>query len=348
MLLLEEVIRQYIILSDTPAPSGWFTCKCAVCNDHKVRGGFHFENESVAYNCFNCGATGVYILGSETFSKKLANILEAFNVPEDAYKRTFFDGLQRKQDGTVQVQKRIDTGPQAICLPNFFYRLSEAADNNQWGNVAKQYLEDRLIDWTLYPFYLSRPGKDLLQKIWHKRLIIPFYRRDSLIFYQGRDLSGKSTRKYMSCASEMGKVVYGFDEIERHSTDPLFVVEGFFDAFLVNGAAVLHNTMSPQQINYLNMCTRTKVVIPDNRGEGWKLAQQGIEQGWSVSIPDIGNCKDVSEGMHKYGRLFVLNSIHQSILSNAQASVRVAIIKGSEDDKKRSPKEDKKAHQQHM
>ena len=56
------------------------------------------------------------------------------------------------------------------------------------------------------------------------------------------------------------------------------------------------------------------IVVADRDRAGSKLITQAIEYGWSVSFPlwqreGARICKDVSEAVEMYGKLFVLKSI---------------------------------------
>ena len=72
-----------------------------------------------------------------------------------------------------------------------------------------------------------------MMRKWLKRIIIPMYKNSNLIFYQGRDLSGTAQKKYQSPSTDAAKVLYGFDNLHNYKVnEPLYVVEGWFDAFL--------------------------------------------------------------------------------------------------------------------
>ena len=78
----------------------------------------------------------------------------------------------------------------------------------------------------------------------------------------------------------------------------------------VDGVAVLSNECSETQANIIESLNREVIVVADRDRAGAKLINQALEYGWSVSFPVWQEtCKDVSEAVDKYGKLFVLKSI---------------------------------------
>lgn len=120
--------------------------------------------------------------------------------------------------------------------------------------------------------------------------------------------------------------MYGFNEILAHTQEPLYVMEGFFDAHLINGVATFGNKLTPEQIRWLNRSSRDKVYIPDKFGDGHIAALQAIEQGWNVSLPDWGSdIKDVSDCVRKYGLLFTQLAIKRGTCCGFDAEMQTAI-----------------------
>lgn len=328
-------------LPKAPTAQGWYSIRCLVCNDHKYkkRGGWKFEDNKVAYNCFNCGAKAVYDSATGQVSDAMKSILQAYQVPEDDINKLVLEGLKKSRrvihTTTEELESRVvkrKTKLKILELPDHFVKLTEAA-KTPWGKVAIEHLrEERNIAETSYPFYISLSTR-AEDKKWLARLIIPYYKGDKLIFYQGRDLTENKKRlKYLSPDVGRSAIFYGYDNIETHSLEPLYVAEGFFDAHPINGAAILSNTMSKEHIEVLQKCPRKKVVIPDKRGDGHKLALQALKLGWSISIPDIGECKDISEAIVKYGKLYVMKSIVENTCSGflAQTKIQLLLQKGKD------------------
>lgn len=321
---LEDVIRQNIRL-DPLTGTGWYPCLCKVCNDrgHKGnRAAFRFSPDQITYHCFNCKHKATFFATDTSMPHKMERVLEAFNVPQDEWKAVLFANLAANDAG-----KPVHKGPTAdksldpviIDLPAKSTQVS-ASSTNKWSQVAVEYLESRGITAEEYPFYISPYGN------WKGRLIIPIYREGKLIFYQGRDMGMGYKNKYKSAPTPAENILYGFDQIYNSREDtPLLVVEGFFDAFVVGGVATLGNEFSPQQLKHLHKTNREKIIVPDRRGDGHVLALQALKQGWSVSLPEIGDCKDLNEATLRYGKLYVIDSILKHTMTGIVAETAIGV-----------------------
>jgi hypothetical protein len=256
----------------------------------------------------------------------MQTVLDSFGVPDDVIKRLKFEAFKNSKlkSGETTKQKQWKE-LESLTLPKSFYRVIRDEDD-VWSQIAEEYLNSRNIDIDDYKFYLSK-GKTKEDKLWDGRLILPVYKDDKLIFWQGRDLTDTKKTKYLSTELvSKGSLIYGFDRLHTDYEQPLFVVEGFFDAFHIGGVAVFGNEMSEQQIAYLNTSQRKKVVVPDRTGDGGLLAQQGIKQGWSVSVLPFDDCKDVNDAIVKYGKLFVIKTLVENIKVGLDAEVSVSLL----------------------
>lgn len=319
---LETIIRKYVALPPSSTSGGWYPVLCKVCNDHGrkgPRGGFHFEGDAVAYHCFNCGPdknTKFDPQSHRNMPEKMANVLSCFGVPEDEWKGLVFELMRNNSDGvstSSTTSKPLQIEPAAIELPDTFYYLSYAKPDDNWALIAKHYLKGRGIDPSSYPFMLSHNTNDKKLQKWMRRIIVPIYKDEKLIFYQGRDLTDMATKKYESPPSSKDKVLYGFDKLFEHTDAPLYIVEGWFDAYVIGGVAILGNELSQPQIEWLNRSRRRKVYIPDRQGDGQRTANKVIEQGWQISTPDLtvnaADCKDINDAVNRYGKLYVMKQL---------------------------------------
>lgn len=333
MTNFESIIRYYVPLPTKTSPSGWYVLRCPVCNDHynKKRGGWKFENTKIMYHCFNCSIAAVYDEDTKYLSSNMEKVLLSFKIPENVIERLKFLSFENRKNWKTKSNSNDDTHPifkepKPIVLPKHFYRLTDDKDDI-WSQIAREYLNLRGIDINDYHFYLSTGGTTAEEQQWKKRLIIPIYKNEKLIFYQGRDLTGNNKTKYLSAPSvSKGSVIYGFDFLYKHTNQPLFITEGFFDAFHIDGVAVFGNKMSRQQIEYLKLSPRQKVIVPDRKGNGHLLAIQGLQQGWNVSVLPFDDCKDVDEAVSKYGKLYVIQTLLENIVSGFEAEVRINLL----------------------
>lgn len=324
-ITLEQVIRQHIALPPRPNSQGWYSVLCKVCNDHGRKGkraGFRFDDATVGYNCFNCGHTALFNPQErQTLSRDMTAVLEAFGLRKEDWQPAVFS-MSRNKDNFVRQKKRESYEPKEIELPPYITPLDVNGD--EFDQYAIEYLQnERAIDWTQYPFYVGRKTSHPSSQRWYGRLIIPFYKDNKLIFFQGRDLSGTRQRKYLSPDIPRENVIYGYDHVFKDTDEPLYIVEGWFDAWHLEGVAVLGNRMTPHQLYWINQSRRPKVVIPDRFGDGYLLAEQAVELGWSVSTPDIGDCKDPNEAILKYGKMYTLMTIRTHTYEEFEAALRI-------------------------
>jgi hypothetical protein len=315
---LEDVIKQHVHLQ-APSKKGWQAVRCHVCNDHTrkgLRGSFKFENGVVDYKCWNCGHSSRYNPEeNEYYSKNMLTTLEAFNIPEDEYQAVILNspawqhGAKKSTHDNKKVTK---IEPRVLKMPPHFYYLKDAAPDDFVAEAAIEYLEGRGVDPNSYPFMLAHKVEDpKLMKLnkWLGRVIMPIYKNNNLIYYIGRALYD-AERKYETPATEKDKILFGFDHIFEYTDAPIFVVEGWFDAFAIGGVAVLGNIISEPQRIWLDKSQREKIYIPDRFGDGKRAAEQALDFGWSISTPDIGSDpKDMDEAVQKYGKIYVIKSI---------------------------------------
>lgn len=313
---LQDIIRQHIQLPARPNGRGFFGVLCKICNDHGKKGkraGFKFEGEAVGYNCFNCGhGAGYDPEKHETMPRDMVEVLSAFHIAETDWQPALFRAMELREGGVRGTANApiVNIEPKELTFPPFFYPLTDDP-NDDFAQYAIQYLASRLIDWKTAPFYLVAKADHPDNARWYGRLIIPTYKDKKLVFWQGRDLTDMHVKKYLSPNEPRDNIISGYQHVVGFSEEPLYIVEGWFDAYHLNGVAVYGNKMTSGQIAWINKTSRPKVVIPDRFGDGFLLAEQALELGWHVSTPDIGSCKDVNDAVVKYGLLYTRMSILQ-------------------------------------
>lgn len=314
-----------------------------VCNDYKKRGGFKFEGEAIVYNCFNCAHDAKFITNEHTsIPDKMQTVFDAFGIPKEDFQEVIFKVFASKKSNSAKNKKEAEKNPLVyndLKLPSYLRPLITDGTGDVYDQLACEYLEvERGIDPASYPFHIadrhectkvdkeSRIRKAIWPQ-WKGRIVIPLYRNKKVVFYQGRDIMDTDRLKYMSPEVSRDTVLYGYEELTSSYEKPLYIHEGFFDAFLLkDSVAVLTNKMTEQQIEILNRCPRQKVVIPDRQGNGRILADDAVRLGWSVSFPDIGSdAKDMNDAIKKYGRLYVLKSVVDNTLSGFAAESAIGI-----------------------
>ena len=243
---LEQVVRQHITLPARANSQGWYSVLCKVCNDHGRKGkraGFRFDDGTVGYNCFNCGHTALFNpQDHQTLSRDMVTVLEAFGIKKDDWQPALFSAAANKNSFSAKTVKKENYEPATVEMPPYITPLVENGD--EFDQFAIEYLrKERDIDWKLYPFYIGRKSTHPGSQRWYGRLVIPFYKDGSLIFYQGRDLTGLRTKKYLSPDIPRENVIYGYEHLFRDTQEPIYIVEGWFDAWHLESVAVLIEEM---------------------------------------------------------------------------------------------------------
>lgn len=320
---LEGIIRSHVALP-SPSSSGWCSVRCLVCNDHnnKRRGGWKFDSGSIGYHCFNCGAKFVVDNETKKLSDETIRILNSYGIGDSELGSLRLTLLTNRSSVSKRESKSLITYPKPIEMPAYFVPLSEST--SIWRDVALEYLDERGVDPSVHPFHICEKSTNLTHKQWFGRLILPVYRDKGVIFWQGRDMTGTKQPKYLNPPVSRESILFGYDKLYTSLDQPLYVVEGMFDALTVNGVAVFSNKLTPSQIDILSRSPRRKVVIPDKSGSGDVIAKQALDQGWEISIPDYGNCKDPSEAKAKYGLLYVMRAITEGTATATRAKIALA------------------------
>jgi hypothetical protein len=259
--------------------------------------------------------------------QKMETVLTAFNIKRVDWQPVLFAALANAQNPmsiTAAVAASIE--PDEIQFPPFFTPLTDDK-SNEWAQYAIEYLrDDRGIDWKEHPYLVTGKTSHPDSIKWYGRLILPIYKNNKLIFYQGRDLTDLHIKKYLNPPIARDNVLSGFERIVDNTDDPLYIVEGWFDAYHLQGVAVFSNKMTPNQIKWINQSRRLKVVIPDKFGDGHLLAKQAIDLGWSISTPFMdSNAKDVNEGIMRYGQLYTSKAIKDQTCGGFEALTRIGI-----------------------
>jgi hypothetical protein len=336
---IEDVIRANVTFL-IQSTDGWnrLYCELPDCMDGSrtkgPRAGFVLNGDNIGFHCFNCGVGIKHEDSGEGISTKMLNVLEAFGVP----KKDILHVVNAKRVKTPNKKKDKSARPKpqfkTLQIPDHFYKLSEASEDNVIAQNAIAFIEKKkFIKADEYPFYLSTattknpdPKEINKAKSMRNRLIIPAFRNDKMIYYIGRSLDEDNVKKYLNAPIPKTNIIYGMDNLYKNQESILFVTEGFFDSFHLKGVAVLENHMTKDQIELLNSSPRRKVVVPDRHGDSRKLAEQAINLGWGISVPEWGDCIDVCESILKYGKLLTLDMIMKSIKEGPKAKLHLNFV----------------------
>ena len=334
-----DFLTNYVInilpLKRKTSANGWISFNAPCCQHHgenadtRGRGGIITNSSGgISYHCFNCNYKTGFTPG-QPLSYKFRKLLSWFGADENTIRHLVIKAIQIKdQIELIQPASKADIAPidfkirplpSNAKLLHELVEFYETKENNVYPNKlldAIQYVGERNVDLNNYNFYWT-PDSDY--KL-NQRIIIPFYWNEQLIGYTARAIQSDIKPKYYSDYEPN----YVFNVNTQHAKNKfVIVVEGPFDAMAIDGVAVLSNECNEYQADIIDALGREVIVVPDfdihmnNHGRkvwpGGKLIDQALEYGWSVAFPVWAEtCKDVSEAVKKYGKLFTLKTILDS------------------------------------
>lgn len=341
---MSELIQQQLlqlIPGKRKKTTDWLSFNAVCCThnqesaDTRGRGGVRINADgSCNYHCFNCGfKTGYYPGRSLNF--KFRKLLTWLGADAGTVQLLVVEALRMKELMPVD---HVITAPAVEVTYKPRALPDDCASFDQWAAMlaltnddyqvpaqlsqAVEYVSTRRIDLGKYEFFLTDDCSYNLDK----RVIVPFYWQQQLIGYTARTWLDSVKPKYHT--SHDANYVFNTDQQLPHSKFVL-VVEGPFDAMAIDAVAVLHNECSDIQAEIIEGLDRDVIVIPDfdqhmlaNGKSVWpgkQLIDKAIEYGWGVAFPvwrEDPVCKDVSDAVTKYGKLFVLKSIIDSVEKN--------------------------------
>lgn len=313
----EEFITQNFHISRVSG-KGWHMTKCQMCSDKKIRAGFTFSVDHWGYNCFNCNFKIKYEYNNAFASKDIVDALFSRNglIISDWEHLVVSD--HNDEHATIIAPKKQELyDPNEVELPLGAKNLVDCPKNARLVR-ALQWLVKKGMNPTKQPFFITTQHPIGKEQDFRDRLILPFYFKQKLIFYQGAWIGASyNDMKYMSLANDRSNVFYNMDELLRETTLPLLVTEGLTDAHHFNGVAVLSNVITDQQIHWLKHCKRQKIILPDHDVAGVKMIKTAIAHNWAVSFPNWGDhINDVDESVRHYGKVRTAKLIMDGICTS--------------------------------
>lgn len=309
-----DVIFSYLPARRKTTPSGWTKFNAICCQhqgstaDRRQRAGVIQTADSISYHCFNCQFKASYVSGRQ-LTKKMRQLLAWLGVPDDVISKLSLQALKQQQN---QEHVKIISAPvfenrslpqSAAAVREWLYGDDLPAVSEEIAQVIK-YLQDRSLDPLADSFYWS-PAQGF-----QDRVIVPFLYQQRIVGWTARKLCD-GTPKYVS--EQTPGYVFNLDaqNLMPWETQRKFVivVEGPMDALSVDGVAILGADITDQQSRLINGLARTVVLVPDRDKDGARTAEQALDLGWSVSLPQWHNCKDSNDAVKRYGRLATVASI---------------------------------------
>lgn len=272
--------------------------RCPICGDSrtsKSKARFHIRewNGTVVCSCFNCA----YSAHLSTFLK------DEF---PDIYADYKFEKYRSNSvDGPVVTEHIQNVFKPALnTIRTFDLPLVSTMETSAvYEYVKRRKLPD-------YPFYYAHEfikfslqfNEDLEGGVEGPRLIIPFFNKKGEIYaFQGRDLTGKSTRKYITVnVDKKMPTIFGISRIDV--SKPIVIVEGPLDSlFLENALAAVNAGVMSAAKRIESVVEKTNITLcldnePRNK-EIVKLYESAINEGYKIVIwPEkVSGVKDIND-----------------------------------------------------
>ena len=186
-----------------------------------------------------------------------------------AIKGTLFDRTLKGKFNSKQVSKKVE-----FALPGNYYHLFKG-EGLQARSLKKyrDYVNRRRI--TQETSRLAGIGACAIG-YWANRVIVPCYSGCRLLGWSARSLRNDVFPKYLYPKGMSRKdIVFNQDALSLDTNEPLFIVEGVFDALtLYPNAVALLGKPSNNHANLFLECTRPLIVAFDGDAheEGWAFA----------------------------------------------------------------------------
>ncbi len=310
------------------SPKGWVSGNAVCCThngesvDKRGRGGVIISPDGTAtYSCFNCGFKTKYVPGYQ-LGYRFRRLLEWLGVDSLEVYRLSIEALreQERQEllGLVvpdEEKEELKVEFKKFPLPPEAKAFTEMiTEHDAYGTPLPSkfydclgYIADRRINVHSYDFYWS-PDR---QYQMNTRVIIPLKWQNEVIGYTARALNDTLKPKYY--AQHDSGYIFNMDA-QRPEWKFVIVTEGPFDALSIDGVAVMRSDVSQQQIDIIESLNREIIVVPDWNKSGQNMIDVAVKNGWSVSFPVWSEtCVDINAAVVKYGKLFVLKTILDSV-----------------------------------
>jgi len=300
---LGDLIRSRVPLGRL-SNTGYYEQRCAICNDHSARAGWRIEPDEVFYNCYNCHFRASYEEGTGKFNRWMKELCAANGIMESelqAISATLFFNKGEKTDKEITLEglKKVNLHTPEVQFPARTMQLgTDGYDGLQEPLI--EYLLGRQMD-PLKFFFSSDPA--LL-----RRVIIPYWRDQKLIYWQARSIDRDVKPRYKNCSASKDAIIYGYDRLFTYSEDPLFVTEGAFDAESADGIAILGSSLNAAKTEVLHKTRRRIIFVIDRDENGSDLGDQVLAQGWELTFVDP-RAEDVNDSVRKFGKAYTMYTL---------------------------------------
>ena len=311
---IADAIYSYLPAKRKNTPSGWTKFNAVCCHhngtsaDTRARGGMIRNSDGVSYHCFNCGFKASYVSGRH-LSRKMRQLLQWLGTPDDIINKMALEALRIQEDSEYQTKISLPKFDDKQ-LPRDSVKIDVNVELTDEIAAAIEYIYQRGLTVDSYDFYWSPEFQD--------RIIVPFKYEGRIVGYTARKL-GEGKPKYIS--DQTPGYVFNLDAqspaLWEDQRKHVIVVEGPMDALSIGGVALLGADIMDKQAMLINRLGLKPVVLPDRDRDGSRTIEHAIANNWAVAFPDWSqDIKDANDAVRKYGKLYTLYSIFNSVETN--------------------------------
>jgi len=325
MTIVMEYVKTLIPVNWRSSPGGWTSGNCPMCihngesrPDTKSRGGFMFAEDKFQYNCFNCEYKTGWAAGGR-ISGRLEKLLKQLGATDNDIQRLKLEILREADVADLLIRKErketmVIDWPEMELPENCDTFMNYSEPDKDWI-AAATYLTDRSFDIKDKRFMFSTSGDHTKGRM-NKRFVLPFYYKGKVVGYTGRWVGNPPDKvpKYYN-KQPPKNFVYGLDR-QTQDKQIVIVTEGILDAIVTDGVAIGSNNINEDQANVIDKLNKRVILLPDADKAGMSTIKRALQQGWEVSFPEWMDCKDASDAMQKYGRLYTVRSIIENAVKN--------------------------------
>ena len=270
---------------------------CPFCHHHKKK--LQINLQSQKWHCWVCDSKG----------KRIQSLLRRLHVDSRKLKKIY----EIYGDDYVVYSNNTEDEKVELRLPSEFQSLLiEPKGINPLFRKVKEYARKRGIsegDIKRYNIGYCDGGH------YANRIIIPSYDSDNrLNYFIARSVFDEETFKYKNPPVSKNVIMF---ENQINWDEPITLVEGVFDAILIDGISVLGNGVTAEQAHLIDKLNKRIILCPDRDNAGKELIDKAIELGWEVSFPPWHkDIKDAADAVQKYGRMLTLSSIIKYAVDN--------------------------------
>jgi hypothetical protein len=298
-----------------------FQAKCSLCGDSKKtqkKRRFHLDYDSLknnaVFHCWNCTASGdFYKLYSEIKHTTRQEAWKKINY--DLTESTLFPILSQTKTPTIKPVKHNFNHILKNCYNDIDTPIGIIQES--LVNKLKQFRKSRLISDDI-KLYIGYTGE------YNKRIIVPVFEDDNLVYFQARSISDHQHPKYLNPAVEKEYLIPNKNNLNWN--EPIVILEGLIDSWSINnGTCMLGKELSDVFMDNLITLAKDKIIICyDNDEEGKNSLTKYINNGkyrkllYYYTMPKkYKNIKDLNQLMVKNS--FTKEEMTKLVLDNSHS-----------------------------